>query len=97
MGDYVQKNVARYLKDTGTTTKLKSVDTPFLDESREPLGCTTPGDVAHDDSQDPVMTTVPKRKKGGSKEPPSDKPPPQFNKCAAGILMQTMYLSLIHI
>ena len=40
MDEYVGKNIDRYLKDTGAKKKLKKVATPFLDESREPMGCT---------------------------------------------------------
>jgi len=40
MGIYFDKNVQRYLKEAGekNNKKLKRVDTPFLDEAKEPMG-----------------------------------------------------------
>jgi hypothetical protein len=54
MEEYLTKNVERYLKDTGTKGALKRVDTPFVDEAREPMGCT----VLDDEAEPPHRKTV---------------------------------------
>ena len=89
MDEQDQKNVERYLRETNSQRKLKKVDTPFLDESREPLGCAVPEDV--EPSQETSVPTKLPPPTAPSQEGAEAKPPPQFNTIAAGIIMQTMY------
>ena len=52
MSTYMKKNVDRYCNEAMKGgQKLKHADTPFLDESREPLGCTVGGDADIADQQ----------------------------------------------
>ena len=91
MDEYVGKNIARDLKDTRAKKKLKKVATPFLDESREPMGCTVAETQGGERSQEISIPTRLPKPTVNSQEVTDVKPPQQFNKVAAGISMQSMY------
>ena len=82
---YFEKNVQRYLRDAGEKNqkKLRKVDTPFLDESREPMGCTTPQGVG--------ASLAPTRHERTEEMAAQQSSSTSFNKVAGGILMQFLY------
>ena len=85
MEEYLKKNVERYLKETGekSNSKLRRVATPFLDEAREPLGCTTEAGIGE------VSPGAPGEQVAKAAEEK------MFNRTAAGIIMQTSSLICI--
>ena len=101
MEQYLDKNIEKYCEVAKVSkAELKKVDTPFIDEAKDPQGCA-----------DPALQPIIKKKKHAviSEDAEVDLsaasaaeqgdfasvPPGKMNTAACGVIMQTMYAARI--